>query len=81
MPILSKVPIEDAPASFATLIHVVAGQQLLRTQLWHIRSLQLEACLHSLQEAQSVAGAAMLLVTDWPGEVMAIKISEIVALR
>jgi hypothetical protein len=78
---LGEEAVEDAPSAFAAFVQVVALHHELRGEAGNlcssVRELELEASVDGLNEALSVAGAALELVPDRPGEVVASNISEV----
>lgn len=79
VPIFSEEAVEEGPSSFAPLVHVVAGHQLLRRKLRHLSAVfQLEPGFDDLSKRYSVARSASLLVSDWTQEVIPLDVREII---
>lgn len=67
------------PAALAAFVQEVALHHLLRREDWNLFTVfKFKSGFSSLDEGNGVAGAALTLVTNGAGEVIAINISEIV---
>jgi len=85
MSMLSQEPIENSPASIASLIHIVALQHELGRELWDLLYFAgifiLESRFNCLDESHRVTGTTLSLVSHWSREIKVADISKIKCFR
>ena len=76
--ILGKESMEEWPATVATLVHVVAGHEVLCGKLWHFLTIfDLKSVFGDLCERDGIAGTAVTLISVLVHEVIAANISPV----
>jgi len=79
MSILSKVPVEERPATVTAFVHVVAGHEVLGWMFWNIGTiLKFQTWFYDLSERYCVARAASSLISDRAHEIIAVEICKLI---